>query len=938
MQKSNYKIEKELGQGGFATTWLARDKRNKQACVLKKIQLAQLDDWKSLELFERECKTLKHLDHPGIPNFLDAWSSQEPAEAVLVQEYVTGKNLQQLLADGRRFKEPEVIALALQLCDILSYLHSFSPPVIHRDIKPSNLILDQNQRLYLIDFGAVRQTLAASSSQSMTVIGTFGYMPLEQMEGKSLPASDLYAMGATLVFLLTGRPPAEMEKKNLKPDFRAHSQLSVKLCKILDRLLEPDLNKRYKQVTEVIQDLHKLQAKQKPQASLFKQIPQLLKNRPSKRTIKWALGIALFLIVFVITGLLSQRPHTRIVEKDEPALFNQTENQQGLTWQPAPLAPWQRLESAPQIKTLSEAPDGTVWGLANNELYAFKAGEPVRKWNSQALINDYASLEYLEVAIPEAVWFSTTNGKHVFRFSQNQTQEIDKPSNDHLVALGHWQKKLLAAFDKKLYLFNTKTELFDLLKEFPEKITALHSNTQNELWVGSKNYLYSYSAPQWKLLWKGKSSYDDEILIIHDTPKYIYLGLEKSAWELDRKRNTSAPLLVNAKVTGLAIQPGSAFWLATTDIYSEGLYLRAPGSSELQSLGWREGMPGDRFNALLLDSQNQLWLSANYSGQGELWRAPIQAVKKAINQPKSKPLPSQNFENACEAWSKLKPTAQRNLAGDTQTGKTRVFWHQQLVCPYGEGFRRPDGTLLLQDYKDLYTWQKGKLRHQDLPRGMLTSNSLLLDSHNQTWIARAWPNHIIRSKASGGWESQTAEQGLSEEKAALLYQTQSGQILAGVRIKNQLPLQIWDSQKKKWQNSGLPGPDLYVEAQELLELRSGELALATDKGLFIVSKDLKQARRVEGLPYPDIHGLAEDAQGQLWIIYNRFGKGRGLSVADLKKGTIRHLDSRQGLVPDRFQEVAIDSQDRIWLMEAAARVQVYALKDLRKVLKIPALP
>lgn len=165
--------------------------------MLKKSIWRKWTPGKSLELFERECKTLKHLKHPGIPRFIAAWShegnEEQAPEAVLVQEYIPRKNLQQWLEDGRRFTETEALELALQMCEILSYLHGFSPPVIHRDIKPGNVILDDKQRLFLIDFGAVKQTLT-NQSQSVTMIGTFGYMPLEQMEGKSLPASNLFLL------------------------------------------------------------------------------------------------------------------------------------------------------------------------------------------------------------------------------------------------------------------------------------------------------------------------------------------------------------------------------------------------------------------------------------------------------------------------------------------------------------------------------------------------------------------------------------------------------------------------------------------------------------------------------------------------------------------------------------------------------------------------
>jgi serine/threonine protein kinase len=264
MQKEYYQIEKELGQGGFATSWLARDTRSKQLCVLKKSIWRKWTPGKVWSCLNANVKHSNTSNIRGIPRFIAAWShegnEEQAPEAVLVQEYIPGKNLQQWLEDGRRFTETEALELALQMCEILSYLHGFSPPVIHRDIKPGNVILDDKQRLFLIDFGAVKQTLT-NQSQSVTMIGTFGYMPLEQMEGKSLPASDLYSLGATLGLSFKRGAPRQSWSEKTSNWISSHTQLSNKFNQILDTLLEPDLNKRYANVAELQADLLKLKQK-----------------------------------------------------------------------------------------------------------------------------------------------------------------------------------------------------------------------------------------------------------------------------------------------------------------------------------------------------------------------------------------------------------------------------------------------------------------------------------------------------------------------------------------------------------------------------------------------------------------------------------------------------------------------------------------------------
>lgn len=939
MENQHYQLERELGQGGFATSWLARDTRTQQLCVLKKINLAQMDTWKSLELFERECKTLKHLKHSGIPRFIEAWShagdEKSPPEAVLVQEYIPGKNLQQWLEDGRRFSEAEALDLALQICDILSYLHAFSPPVIHRDIKPGNVILDPSNRVFLIDFGAVKQTLT-SQSQSVTLIGTFGYMPLEQLEGKSLPASDLYALGVTLVFLLSGRSPAELGKKGLKLDFRPHTQLSNKFNQILDKLLEPDLNKRYSQVGQLQADLLKLKQKNQRPQGLKVHFQQFWQKMGGSQRLWLGLGLLLIVGMLVLNLLPKTGKKPPLPPPPETAVNHTPITKSETDWEKAPLAPWEKLSPPPRLESLSEAPDGTVWGLSSQALYAFGMEAQPQVWKSQALTGSYHSLKGLEAGIRGEVWFGTYNHE-LYRFAQNETQAIDRPDSANLNALGHWENKLLAAYGKRLYLWNPRLGLFQVFKTFPEDITALYTHSDKELWVGAKNQLYRYDTQQWQLFWQGQSVYDDAIQAIHASDRHVYLSLEKSTVEVDRQRRTTAPLLVDGKVKALAIQPQQAFWLGTADTLAEGVYLRVPGSPQLYHMGYREGLPGDRFETLLLDSQKRLWLSFNYSGQGELWRIPAQAAHKQLMQPHSKPLPARHFASACAAWEALTPPPSEEVSGEVLAQKTHVFWRRHLVCPYGEGFWREKGVALLQNFEGLFIWRQNKLSHRMPPKNVYGSHSLLLDQQGEIWLARNYPYHVFRSQGDR-WQALTGQEGLSEERAPLLYQTHKGQILAAGRVKGLLPLQIWDKSRQRWQNTALTESDNYIAANALLELKNGELALATDKGLYLVSADLKTAKGVRGLPYPDIQAVAEDAQGQIWIIYNRFGQGRGLSVWFPKTGQVRHLDARSGLVPDRFQDLTIDAQDRIWLMQGGMTVKVYALHDLRKALKITAAP
>jgi serine/threonine protein kinase len=244
-----YRIERQLGRGGFATTWLAHDLKTGRDVAAKVLDIKALDHWKSVELFEREARVLERLDHPRIPRYLDfvapAESGPDAARMVLVQERAPGEPLSDRLAAGWRPTEPEVLAIARQVLDILIWLQAQSPPVVHRDIKPANLVMDGEGVVRLVDFGAVRDTVASQSRFGSTIVGSFGYMAPEQFQGDARPESDLYGLGATLVALLTGKEPADLGHERMRLDFHAHVSVAEPVRDWLDRLLDPVADERF---------------------------------------------------------------------------------------------------------------------------------------------------------------------------------------------------------------------------------------------------------------------------------------------------------------------------------------------------------------------------------------------------------------------------------------------------------------------------------------------------------------------------------------------------------------------------------------------------------------------------------------------------------------------------------------------------------------------
>ena len=208
-----------LGRGAQGTVFLAQSNQTGQKVAIKQLVIDSVSAWKTYDLFHREVDTLSKLDIPGIARFYEAaehLSGDHPG-ACIVQEYIEGRTLAEMMKSGHCFSLSRIFDLALQIINILELLHHHNPPIIHRDIKPSNLILTPSQNGYkvtLIDFGAVANPQIQSGGS--TVAGTFGFMPPEQISGKPGPESDIYALGVLLVSLISGVSPDEMQIKDFR--------------------------------------------------------------------------------------------------------------------------------------------------------------------------------------------------------------------------------------------------------------------------------------------------------------------------------------------------------------------------------------------------------------------------------------------------------------------------------------------------------------------------------------------------------------------------------------------------------------------------------------------------------------------------------------------------------------------------------------------------
>lgn len=259
---NRYQIIRMLGEGGFGQTFLAEDTQmpSKRICVIKQLKPAHTEPavyQVVQDRFQREAAILEKLGekHPQIPRLYAYFSDAE--QFYLVQEWIEGETLEQLMADQTTFDEWAVRKILLDLLPVLEFVHAQG--MIHRDIKPENIILRKSDRVsVLIDFGAVRETMGTvfnsrGNPTSSIVIGTPGYMPAEQAAGRPIPSSDLYSLGLTAIYLLTAKTPQMLESDPQTGEiiWQPFAQVSAKFAAILTQMVRSHPRDRYTSATEL---------------------------------------------------------------------------------------------------------------------------------------------------------------------------------------------------------------------------------------------------------------------------------------------------------------------------------------------------------------------------------------------------------------------------------------------------------------------------------------------------------------------------------------------------------------------------------------------------------------------------------------------------------------------------------------------------------------
>lgn len=253
MNDDRLEIVRKIGSGGQGTVYLAKrnDLANAPMVVLKEYILPESseahDRRRALKSFEQEIALLGRISNERIVSLLDVFVQDQ--RAYLVLEYVDGPSLKQLVQSKGRLEPHECLQLAIQMCEILECLHSQDPQIIHQDFTPDNLLLGTDNRLKLVDFNVTREELQIRTS---LVVGKQAYMPPEQFKGKSTTQSDIYAMGGTLFFILTGKEP---EALSVCHPGKLLSDLDSDIDRLVARATKLELDQRFSSVEQIKEEL-----------------------------------------------------------------------------------------------------------------------------------------------------------------------------------------------------------------------------------------------------------------------------------------------------------------------------------------------------------------------------------------------------------------------------------------------------------------------------------------------------------------------------------------------------------------------------------------------------------------------------------------------------------------------------------------------------------
>ena len=246
-----YKILNKVGQGGMSVVYLAMNEKANKQWAVKEVRKDGVLDFEAVKQgLVAETDILKRLDHPYLPSIVDVIDTDE--SFIIIMDYIQGNSLNKALDEFGAQPQDEVIKWAKQLCDVLGYLHTRTPPIIYRDMKPANVMLKPDGNISLIDFGTAREYKEKNLADT-TCLGTVGYAAPEQFGGmgQTDARTDIYCLGATLYHLVTGKNPCEPPYE-IRPIREINPNLSSGLERIILKCTQRDPNDRYQSAAELM--------------------------------------------------------------------------------------------------------------------------------------------------------------------------------------------------------------------------------------------------------------------------------------------------------------------------------------------------------------------------------------------------------------------------------------------------------------------------------------------------------------------------------------------------------------------------------------------------------------------------------------------------------------------------------------------------------------
>jgi len=314
--ENKYEIIKILGRGGMGTVYLCKNNRLGNLWAVKEVN----SQCKSEINFLAEPNILKNLSHIGIVRIIDIFYEND--NLYIVEDYIEGVTLKEHISANGELSSELVTDIALQLCSILGYLHSFNPPIVYRDLKPSNIMIKPNNKVVLIDFGIARSYKEGQEGDTM-ILGSIGYIAPEQLENvQSNAQTDIYSLGATMVFMLTGKSIILTEDIMLEKNYPENTPKS--LIKVIQKASAKDPKNRYSDIELMISELNDLIYDRENTRTMFMNSKKaaiegaralLVGTEKSRKTTKILIIAALACIIALVIFLTSFISNKATVEK-----------------------------------------------------------------------------------------------------------------------------------------------------------------------------------------------------------------------------------------------------------------------------------------------------------------------------------------------------------------------------------------------------------------------------------------------------------------------------------------------------------------------------------------------------------------------------------------------------------------------------------------------